>query len=349
MDPNKQTSLITLLSSAHGRMRREQRDIDKRDLQKAIKYGSREFQYGSGNWVITYDGIIFIVDKKLCREVTCFPAPLATAPVTLEQREKHVIAKDIMKRKPSLCNSHTVLVMDISGSMRERDIPLHRDRQIAAYTLTALEFVAEQLFNNTANNRDVVSLVEFNKKANVVFKQEPVSWLLFNTLLSRRDSRKYKAREFDKSVDACYCDSNYLPGLVEAHKLLGIEIHEDCALHLFFLSDGAPTDSSHLRVEPDTALGMMTKKTKEIMLEFKNRLDITMVGFGGGLCNFKALEVMIKSAKEASPQSNSSFIYCDKIAGAMSAAVTSAATSVATKRTSLMGKLMPHQNYSTQD
>ena len=182
MDPNKQTSLITLLSSPHGRMRREQRDIDKRDLQKAIKYGSREFH--CGNWRITYDGIMFIVDGKLRREVTCYPVPLATAPVTLEQRERHVKAKDVMKRKPGLCNSHTVLVMDISGSMRERDIPLHRDRQIAAYTLTALEFVAEQLLNNTANNSDVVSLVEFNNKANVIFEREPVSWLLFNTLLS---------------------------------------------------------------------------------------------------------------------------------------------------------------------
>ena len=131
MDPNKQTSLITLLSSAHGRMRREQRDIDKRDLQKALKYGSREFLHDNNRWKITYDGIIFIVDNNLRREVTCFPAPLATAPVTLEQRERHVKAKDVMKRKPGLCNSHTVLVMDISGSMRERDIPLHRDRQIA--------------------------------------------------------------------------------------------------------------------------------------------------------------------------------------------------------------------------
>ena len=110
MEFNKQTSLITILSSAHGRLRREQRDIDKRDLQKAIKYGTRYFQPCQRNWVVTYDGIIFIVDKALKREVTVFPAPLATAPISLEDDANHRKAKAVIKRKPELCNSHTVLV-----------------------------------------------------------------------------------------------------------------------------------------------------------------------------------------------------------------------------------------------
>ena len=170
MEFNKQTSLITILSSAHGRLRREQRDIDKRDLQKAIKHGTRYFQPSQRTWVVTYDGIIFVVDKALKREVTVFPAPLATAPISLQVAANHSAAKEVIKRKPELCNSHTVLVIDNSGSMRERDIALHRDRQIAAYTLTALEFIAEQLFSNTANNSDVVSLVEFSNEATIIFE-----------------------------------------------------------------------------------------------------------------------------------------------------------------------------------
>jgi hypothetical protein len=349
MEYNKQTSLITILSSPHGRLRREQRDIDKRDLQKAIKHGTRYFQHNTGNWLVTYDGIIFIVDKKLKREVTVFPAPLATAPVTLEDDADHMKAKEVIKLKPELCNSHTVLVIDNSGSMRERDIALHRDRQIAAYTLTALEFIAEQLFNNTANNSDVVSLVEFSNKATIIFEREPVSWVLFNKLLSRRDKRTYIVRELYKNRDALSCDSNYIPALVEAHHLLKEEIHEDCALHLFFLSDGAPTDSSHLKIGPNSALEMMTAQIKDIALEFSERLDITMVGFGNTLRDFKALEIMIEAAKEASPQSNSTFVYCDKIADSISEAITTAATSLATKRTSLMGRTMPHQGYTRRN
>ena len=50
----RNTSLITILSSAHGQLRREQRDIDKRDLQRALKYGTRESAWGQ-RWKVEYD------------------------------------------------------------------------------------------------------------------------------------------------------------------------------------------------------------------------------------------------------------------------------------------------------
>lgn len=65
----QQTSLITILSSDHGRLRREQGDIDKRDLQKAIKYGTHQQCYGN-RWKIEYDGIIFIATESKQQEVT---------------------------------------------------------------------------------------------------------------------------------------------------------------------------------------------------------------------------------------------------------------------------------------
>ena len=161
-----QTSLITILSSEHGRLRREQRDIDKRDLQKALKHGIRSRTWGN-RWKIEYDGIIFITDNTLRREITAFPSPLANAPVIQEDIESHEKAKAVITSKPDLSVTHTVLVMDKSGSMLTHDINLHRDRHTAAYSTTAMELVAEQLFNGTANNRDRVSLIEFDKTANV--------------------------------------------------------------------------------------------------------------------------------------------------------------------------------------
>jgi len=41
-DIGDNTSLVTVLSSAHGRQRREERDITKLDLQAAVKYGTKE-------------------------------------------------------------------------------------------------------------------------------------------------------------------------------------------------------------------------------------------------------------------------------------------------------------------
>ena len=67
--------------------------------------------------------------------------------------EEHAKAKYVIDQKPELAVSHTVLCIDNSGSMATHDINLHRDRQVAAYSMTAIEFVAEQLFAGTANNR----------------------------------------------------------------------------------------------------------------------------------------------------------------------------------------------------
>ncbi len=36
------TSALSLISHAHGRQRREERGIDKRQLQEAVKYGRKE-------------------------------------------------------------------------------------------------------------------------------------------------------------------------------------------------------------------------------------------------------------------------------------------------------------------
>jgi hypothetical protein len=85
---------------------------------------------------------------------------------------------------------------------------------VAAFTKVALEYVAEQLFQETANNRDVVSLVEFNHTSKTVFEREPVSWVLFNKLLKRRDLEEiYVNRERSKLSDVIHSDSNYLPAL----------------------------------------------------------------------------------------------------------------------------------------
>jgi hypothetical protein len=242
MFAGRQTSLVTVLSWEHGRMRRDQRDIDKRDLQKALKHGVKSRDFG-GRFKCEYDGIVFITDSTFRQEITSFPAPLIEAPEDQESFVAHLKAKDLIARKPELCKSHTVLVIDRSGSMMTHDLDLYRDRQQAAYTNVALEFVAEQLFNGTANNSDVVSLREFNSDATVVFEREPSSWILYNKLLRRRDSRRFVDRERHRMRDSSWSgsvDSNYLPALEIAGKILAKDFHDECALSLMFLSDGAP-------------------------------------------------------------------------------------------------------------
>ena len=317
-------------------MRREERDIDKRDLQKALKYGSRKLSYEK-RWKIEHDGIIFIADPNLRHEITAYPSPLAFAEIDTKAHKSHAKAKELIRLKPELCVSHTVLVVDNSGSMATHDIKLHRDRQTAAYTVTALEFVAEQLFNETANNSDVVSLVEFSNKARVIFTREPVSWVLFNKLLAHRDRRDFMAREAAKKKELLRCDSNYLPALEEAFKLLALANRDSCALSLLFLSDGAPSDGRKMGLTPAGAERRMCRRVAEIAKKFgKLKLHITMVGFGNKLQDFSALESMAQAAKDARGDATANFIYCEKMANSMGSAITSLVTSITASRTALM-------------
>jgi hypothetical protein len=111
----KNTSLISILSSAHGQLRREQRDIDKRDLQRALKYGRRERAWGD-RWQVEYDGITFITDTTMRREVTAYPSPLPGADVDAASISASSKAKHLLEQKPELSTSHTVIVIDNSGS-----------------------------------------------------------------------------------------------------------------------------------------------------------------------------------------------------------------------------------------
>jgi hypothetical protein len=102
---DKKTSLITILSSAHGRLRREQRDINKRDLQRALKYGTYTMKKGDHCWQVEYDGITFVTDRACKREITAFPSPLPEADVEIKALE----ANEKMKR---LLENHNANIME---------------------------------------------------------------------------------------------------------------------------------------------------------------------------------------------------------------------------------------------
>ena len=329
------SSLISILSTDHGRLRREQRDISKRDLLKALRYGSRERTWGE-RWKIEYDGIIFIVNKSLTQEVTAFPSPLALAPVDTKDRVKQKRAQDLFMIKPELCTSHTVLVVDVSGSMTTHDIDLHRDRQVAAYSSLAMEYIAEQLFKQTATNTDIVSLVEFNHTAEVVLHREPFSWTLYNKLLNRRDSRSFAQRQGESFRDQIQGDSIYLAALEEAGKVLRYIEHDRCALSLLFLSDGAPTDAKVLDITPLAARRHMVAKISEMSQRYAGKLNVQMLGFGSAFQDFSVLESLVEAVKSTNSGAKAEYTYCGKLASKMASAMSSLVSSTTETRTQLL-------------
>ncbi len=329
------STLISILSTDHGRLRREQRDIRKRDLCKALKYGKRERCWGQ-RWKIEYDGIIFIVNNSLTQEVTAYPSPLALAPIDTKDHILQNRTRDLFKLKPELVTTHTVLVVDTSGSMTKHDINLHRDRQTAAYSVTAMEFVAEQLFMQTATNSDIVSVIEFNSEATEVISKEPCSWVLYNKLLSRSDGRTFKARENEHFRDTYHGDSNYIPALEAADKILGSIDHDCCALSMLFLSDGSPTDATALGLTPLAAKRLMAKKVTEISVKYQEKLNIQMVGFGAPCQDFSVLEQLAEAALSTKSGTKANFTYCGKVADEIGSAVSNLVSSTTATKIQLL-------------
>lgn len=137
MTRGDETKFSTLVSATHGRQRREERGIDKVDLQRARKYGMREIAR-NGCYKYTYAGVVFIYNPKTNTEVTSYKCKdeiqdeeISTGtrfskPIILEKQK--VDFKDVQSRKrtrdnlmkdKSLWTSHSVLVVDMSGEILE--------------------------------------------------------------------------------------------------------------------------------------------------------------------------------------------------------------------------------------
>jgi len=329
------TSIITILSSTHGRLRREQRDIDKRDLQRALRYGTRTRAWDR-RWLVEYDGITFITDSTMRKEITCYPSPLPKMDIDFETSANHAKARHLLMEKPELSTSHTVFVIDNSGSMldKKNDIHLYRDSQNAAFSMTALEFVAEQLFNNTAVNSDLVSLVKFDTAANVPFEREPIGWVVYNKFLMHRNKEKYVHRIHSPAFDRQTGGSNYLPALAKAKDLLEAGYHDKCALSLFFFSDGEPTDHVKLNISPHEAQKRMCDAISDMASQFGEVLNVTMVGLGRHHDDFGCMRAMANAATNAGAKGT--FEFCQKTANAISSAISSLVSSTTETRTALL-------------
>ncbi|CAM9618784.1 unnamed protein product [Ectocarpus fasciculatus] len=231
------TSDIPFFSSLHGRERRALRGIARIDLQSAVKYGKKQQASpdratGARRWRYTHANIVYITDETSTKEITCYAKPnsLPRANLTLEHIRDHEAAKSRLKVDPSLCASHTVIVVDQSGSMRTCDVENFRTRSNAVFGVLAMDFVAKQRLSGEATDRDTVSLILMRNSAEVVFEREPMGLVLYNKFVGLHDQNTPRSHGM------------FLPALHAAQRLLKRHVHGGCALSFMFLSDGRPSD-----------------------------------------------------------------------------------------------------------
>ena len=219
------------------------------------------------------------------------------AQVTAEMQLSHNLACSRIKNSPASWTSHTVAVIDQSGSMRKTDLEDGATRSDAVWLMLAIEFVARRLESGEASDTDVLSLVVMNEDSTVLLDRRPVDWLLFNDLVTHL-----------RVAEPLFA-GNYLPAFDKAEQLLRMNTHGNCSLLLLFLSDGRPSDRLPSSLyDPEMVqygnscmqkFGLLAERHMgRLASRFGRRLTVGAIGFGSPNEDFSVLTRMTDVAKE---------------------------------------------------
>ncbi len=241
--------------------------------------------------------------------------------------EKRLISEDMMQSHKQACErlkkyktswtSHTVIVVDQSGSMRNT-VEGGATRSDAIWLTIALDFVAKQIEDGKSSETDVVSIVEMGINSRVLIEKKPHNWLLFNNVI---DLLRTQEPHFD---------GNYMPALDEAESLLCSNTCGSCALTLFFFSDGKPSD--HLPRGNGGYKAFIGNRIESLSSRFGRRLTVMTVGFADSE-DFSVLKDMAKRPKKF--QSKGSFFAARLNPEALGEAFSSLASSLDQTRSEL--------------
>jgi len=288
------TSAFTFVETEHGRLRRKQRGIDKKDLQKALKHGRREGTHPRPNGdpasKYTYKDIVYIANDRTGEEVTSYAVPikLDLVPINSDMKLKHVRARERIKADRHLWTSNTVLVVDRSGSMKASDMWGSRNRLGSVWISVALDFLAHRLESGAAFETDVISIVTLEETPIVVIEEEPCSWVLYNTLVTLYNDETISPKGHGP----------FLPCLEKSEELLLRNSYASCAMALCFLSDGKPSDAAVEKYLPkEIAEELIVERVSSLARKFGRRLTFTAIGIGDS-GDFATLERMVEAAKD---------------------------------------------------
>ena len=344
------TSDVVVLSSVHGRRRRAERDIDKRDLQAAVKYGvckelpprwnRRRRRYNTSR-MYTFANVCYITDETGTKEITSYvePVQVDSVPITGGMRLEHEKACLNIAQRPDTWTSHTVIVIDQSGSMKRHDIKDCRNRADAVWVCLCLDWIAPQLEKGEAKATDVVSLVAMNDTATTLLRHQPLDWLLYNKLLQFREDAVPRSH------------GDYLPALSAAETLFHENRFGGCALQLFFLSDGKPSDpvvgspsrddqaawKTLSSAEWDSLTkqhaALATARVGRLASCFGRRLTVGTIGVGNAPGDFEVLRAISSAAEEYG--ATATFAMPSLTSQSLGLAMTSLASSLTDTRTEM--------------
>jgi hypothetical protein len=291
------TSCVNFISSIHGEQRRLEREISKRDLQTAVKYGLKENanphpRTGEPRLKFTYNNIVYITDMTATTEVTSWvienDLPIEKAPIDESLSRQIAEQKRRLASGATAITSHVVIVVDQSGSMKKCDVVGHISRSRGAYYTIANEMIAQPLLRDQISFTDVVTVIEMRGDAVVTVDKEPITWELHNKIVDLANEPLRAGGQ-----------GNYLPALKMANTVLTSIQDENCALLMLFLSDGGPSDRGK------GVHGAIRAQVLTISRRFMARLTFGAFGFAhekknsDGVKTFDLLRSMVQEADGA--------------------------------------------------
>jgi hypothetical protein len=301
--PRLPDSASDILSSLHGRQRRMERSISKAEFHAAIQFGERKRGYnnprtGEKSWIFTYKagGIAVVTNDNCTQEITswvlpCWGIDIEKVPITKEMLKLHNEAvKDSMHHEN--WNSHTVVVLDQSGSMRNTDATNGVTRSDLVWLCLAVDCIGKRIKSGDANSRDFFSLIALSSNGERLINHKPMDWILYNKVIDMLRHRHPVG------------DGNYLPAIKLAEETLLHNKKGNCMLQLHFLTDGAPSD------KPPRGFGrgqfclqvvdyheqVIGKSIAYLSRQFGSRLSFG--AFAVGNSQFRTLKSMVKTAEE---------------------------------------------------
>jgi len=259
------TDTVNFISSLHGEQRRRERGIDRRDLQEAIRHGTAVFQPPprrpgremQGRWKITWNDIVYITDYDKTTEITSWaiPLPLKEAPLSEgDLRKSKEMARRIRSGEQAI-TSHTILIVDQSGSMNTADVPGHRTRSRCVFYNIATEIISAPLLANMLSFTDVITIIQMRDEATIIVDAEPVSWQLYNVVVGLAAEAEATAHKKSRRHRRARGNGNFIPALKLAFEVASNSVQRygtNIALLMFFLSDGRPSDHARLRICADS-------------------------------------------------------------------------------------------------
>ena len=327
--PSQLTEEMTLLSTLHGRARRQLRDISKHDLKTVIKYGTKttgRTVNGERRWMFEHGNTVVITDYYCQKEVTSYnkAIEIERATITQQMMDNHNEAVRLMRDDPHMCATHSIIIIDQSASMKTCDVNCFRSRSDASYGTLALDYIAQQLYQMADEiSMDAVTIIEMHDEGTVFVDKEPLDWILFNKVLDRPSTSKPRSHgNYVKSLEVAQDIINS-----ECELFAELDADDIPAFSLVLISDGKPSDT--LPEHEEMRLNIVTCIAKML----KSKLIVCGMGIGACGSDFEQLKMLVDKAIEHG--SEGQFNHAGLNPANLSTTFSSIATSMTTKRNDL--------------